>query len=100
MVQITIEAEPTRICPGCDDEVPKGDEVALYECPQCSTQFDRDGSADGESHRCPDCNVFSARQGDAGPCGCAEELEAAFLIQGANGDEILVRADEVQQEDQ
>lgn len=48
--------------------------VAVYECGACSIQFSRDNSADGYSHRCPDCNKFSALTDDeaCAECYCAE----------------------------
>ena len=39
-------------CAGIFDE-PGG---TLYECQDCDCRFTKENSADGESHRCPDCN--------------------------------------------
>lgn len=36
----------------------------LYQCGNCQIEFNRDSSSDGSSHRCPDCNKFSARIAD------------------------------------
>lgn len=44
----------------------------LYECGDCGTKFTRDNSADGMSHRCPDCNKFSAIFSDESCVECEE----------------------------
>ncbi len=52
----------------------------LYECPNCGTLFTRDNSADGMSHRCPDCGKFGSKIADTACAECeqgeAEEIEA------------------------
>ena len=64
-------------CPECD-ELTRETGYALYECANCSTTFTRNGSADGCSHRCPDCNKFSAKISDHACAGC-EEAEADIV---------------------
>lgn len=53
---------------------------SLYECSECGTRFNREGSYDGGSHRCPECCRFAAKVGgDACPAcgdGNLEEVEA------------------------
>ena len=56
-------------CPDCDEgvvdqgEAPWDIDSPLYEC-VCGTVYNRWYSADGESHRCPDCNKFGAKVAD------------------------------------
>jgi DNA-directed RNA polymerase subunit RPC12/RpoP len=46
----------------------------LYECGDCGETFNRDGSVDGGSNRCPQCNKFAAKIADLAcdQCGAAE----------------------------
>lgn len=54
----------------------------LYECGSCGTVFSRFDSADGDSHRCPDCGKFGSKLGDIACPECGEgELEAVTLLQ-------------------
>jgi DNA-directed RNA polymerase subunit RPC12/RpoP len=52
----------------------------LYECGDCGTTFTRENSADGMSHRCPDCSRFAAKVTDQSCVECqegeAEEITA------------------------
>lgn len=61
------------VCEECDEFV-RPDDVAspLYECSDCGTRYTREGSADGEGNRCPDCNKFGARIADHGCPECGE----------------------------
>ena len=62
-------------CSGCET---LSEEVAgpLYECGSCGTIFNRENSADGSSHRCPDCGKFGAKQADESCAECNEgEIE-------------------------
>ncbi|MCA1571018.1 MAG: hypothetical protein LC798_11995 [Chloroflexi bacterium] len=54
--------------------------AAAYECSRCGTAFTRDDSADGDSSRCPSCNIFSAKISDLScpECGCVELDEGRF----------------------
>jgi hypothetical protein len=55
------------ICNGCGalTDADAGQEAGpLYECGSCGTRFTREGSADGEGHRCPDCGKFGAKLED------------------------------------
>ena len=45
----------------------------LYECGECGIKFTKEGSADGGSCRCPDCNKFSAKVSEHGCPECCEE---------------------------
>jgi DNA-directed RNA polymerase subunit RPC12/RpoP len=87
-------------CPDCGDLDPDNDEPIegpLYECGSCGTRFTRDNSADGVSHRCPDCNKFGSKVGDGEVCPQCETEELdnrdvqrcveCELIIGANIDE-------------
>lgn len=68
-----IEAKTVRVCEACEAAVdPEEEGPALYECGSCGTTFNRDGSADGDSSRCPDCLKFSAKVGDASCPECGE----------------------------
>jgi predicted RNA-binding Zn-ribbon protein involved in translation (DUF1610 family) len=73
-------------CPSCDEVCVDGDEVTLYECQNCGTVFSRESSADGDSHRCPDCQKFASKLTEKGcpTCEGSEELE---IINGYYCDE-------------
>jgi DNA-directed RNA polymerase subunit RPC12/RpoP len=64
---------------GCDLQEDNGG--VLYECGDCGTRYNRDNSADGGSHRCPDCNKFGAKTGETAciECGSAAANETAAL---------------------
>lgn len=73
------------ICEDCGALVPVEDAEGvgpLYECGDCGTRYTRGTSADGESHRCPDCNKFGAKVADVG-CPDCEEGELAPLYREA-----------------
>lgn len=54
----------------------------LYECGGCGTQFNRDTSHDGCSHRCPDCGKFAGRIADHScPDCCMAEAEGIEAVQ-------------------
>ena len=74
-------------CPGCERVFsPDSETESGYECDNCGTQFTRTNSADGSSHRCPDCNKF-AHKSDTPFCpDCEEPLEEATLAQNAAGE--------------
>lgn len=74
-------------CAGGCDPTTDEPESPLYECGQCGTSFNRDGSADGAGSRCPDCNRFAARVADlaCADCGEAEATEADGWVCGACG---------------
>ena len=59
------DAKQRLVCDECgasfdEDEV----DSPLYECGACGTRYTREGSADGGSSRCPDCNRFGAKVAD------------------------------------
>lgn len=69
-------------CPDCDNFSEPGETLTLYECGNCGTVFTQDGSADGASNRCPDCNKFAAKKTDDGCPECEEgECEAVMAHQ-------------------
>ena len=76
---MTIEVKRGRKCLSCDViTLEDGNEpIKLYECGNCGTIFSRENSADGDSHRCPDCLKFaSVLRADGGCPECQEsELE-------------------------
>jgi len=51
---------------------------AVYECSRCGQEFTRDGSADGDSSRCPNCNIFAAAAADLS----CPECESASIEHG------------------
>ena len=52
-------------CQACEHQFNDGDEGGpLYECSRCGTTYTRDESADGDSNRCPNCNIFGAKVAD------------------------------------
>ena len=64
-------------CSTCETVVDPGDmdDESWYECGECGDEFNRDGSADGDSNRCPSCTKFAAKS-ETQHCGeCQEELE-------------------------
>lgn len=65
-----IEEITTTFCPHCDADLDGYDLARLYECGDCGNFAD----ADGEGNRCPQCNKFASRVGDACP-ECEEQIE-------------------------
>ena len=66
------------ICDKCEALVTVDDAEEcspLYECGECGSRYNRDNSADGESHRCPDCGKFGAKVADK----CCPECEDGEL---------------------
>jgi DNA-directed RNA polymerase subunit RPC12/RpoP len=68
------------LCEECGESSVDANESPLYECQNCGTKFNRDNSADGGSHKCPDCNKFASKL-DAVSCslcdsGPVEEVPA------------------------
>jgi predicted RNA-binding Zn-ribbon protein involved in translation (DUF1610 family) len=72
------EVQTAYSCTGCEDVI--AEPVPLYECGECGTIFSRDGSADGSSHRCPDCNKFAAKLTEHGCPDCEEECEEVKAV--------------------
>ena len=75
MIVAEIIKETQRGCPDCQKV---GDDIEpepLYECSSCGDTFSKSNSADGESHRCPQCNKFGAKVSDEGCPECNVELE-------------------------
>jgi predicted RNA-binding Zn-ribbon protein involved in translation (DUF1610 family) len=64
-------AEKVWFCQSCEEVIE--DPVTLYECGECGTIFSRENSADGNSHKCPDCNRFAAKLTAHGCPDCEEE---------------------------
>jgi len=54
--------------------------AAKYACSRCGQEFTRDESADGDSNRCPECNIFAALIADmtCPECGSEEVEEGEF----------------------
>jgi len=67
--------ETQRGCPDCHKVGENIEPEPLYECGTCGNDFTRSNSADGEGHRCPTCNVFSAKISDEACPDCNVELE-------------------------
>jgi predicted RNA-binding Zn-ribbon protein involved in translation (DUF1610 family) len=68
-------------CTECGAVMEEENREPLYECSECGTVFNRNNSADGASHRCPDCNKFAAKLSDSSCPECEEgELECAELF--------------------
>lgn len=60
-------------CGLCEEQVEIGDvESPLYGCNDCGTTYTRDGSMDGASNRCPDCNRFGTKLSEYGCPECNE----------------------------
>jgi putative DNA primase/helicase len=68
------------VCDNCEDDFDDDSEAeSLYECAECGSRFTRSNSADGDSHRCPDCNKFGHKVSDAGCPSCGDgELHPAL----------------------
>lgn len=67
-------------CEGCDAVFIEPEPTALYECGEDSTVFNANNSADGASHRCPDCNKFAGKVDDQSCPECEEgPLEPATV---------------------
>jgi len=68
-------------CESCDRVFRSEAEASTgYECQNCSTEFTRESSADGDSHRCPDCNKFASRSETPFCPDCGEPLTEAELV--------------------
>jgi len=68
---------------------------ALYECGNCGTRFNRDNSADGGSHKCPDCNKFSSKVADFSCVECEDgEVAEVTAYKCDNCEEIHLDGDE------
>ena len=52
----------------------------LFECADCGSRFTREGSADGQGNRCPDCNKFGRKLTEH-CCPECEEAEMVPLVQ-------------------
>lgn len=81
-------AEEALKCTSCDhlcreEEV----ESPLYSCDNCGTEYDRDGSMDGMSNRCPECNRFGAKLSDWACPDCSEgEMVKVWVIEQDDGE--------------
>jgi len=74
-------------CTSCEQFFDEEELVTMYQCNNCGTVFSKDNSADGVSHRCPDCNKFAAKLHDHGcPDGCEVE-EECDEVQAAENDD-------------
>ena len=64
------------VCGECNAAIPHDDydpdDNTLYECGSCGTVFTRANSADGMSHRCPQCNKMSGKLSENGCPECGE----------------------------
>lgn len=74
---VEVPVKPVAVmfrCDECDHEVEEAEleEQPLYECDSCSSNFTRDNSADGCSHRCPECNKFGRKISDYACPECNE----------------------------
>jgi len=70
---------PMVKCPDCAHIYEEGEGITLYQCGTCDTTFSQNGSADGASHRCPDCNKFASKLSDKG-CPECEEAEGEDIM--------------------
>lgn len=59
-------------CAECGEVSEDVEESPLYECGECGTKYNRDNSADGSSHRCPDCNKFGSKLATRHCAECSE----------------------------
>jgi DNA-directed RNA polymerase subunit RPC12/RpoP len=75
-----IEMVDAYKCQDCD-EISEEVGGPVYECGNCGTQFTREGSADGMSHRCPDCGKFGSKVAEQSCTSCdggeVEQIEAS-----------------------
>ena len=70
-VESKIETVQVYKCMECE-EISEDAGDQLYECGNCGIMFIRGNSADGASHRCPDCNKFSSKVADRSCVDCEE----------------------------
>ena len=63
-------------------------DVPRYECNNDGTIFARDSSADGGSHRCPECNKFASKLADESCEDCEGEVEAFQAVDCQHCDEL------------
>jgi DNA-directed RNA polymerase subunit RPC12/RpoP len=75
MVIAEVVKETQRGCLQCEKVGEDIEPEPLYECGSCGNEFSRSNSADGGSHRCPQCNKFGSKISDEGCPDCEVELE-------------------------
>lgn len=69
-------------CSGCNTVLEDvSDQTALYECPDCGSNFTRNNSSNGMSHNSPCCHRFGTKIADYGCDDCDQEFEEATLYQ-------------------
>jgi len=62
-------------CEGCAEAVEASDLEPKYECGSCGSEYSRSMSADGDSHRCPDCNKFGSKVSEEACPNCGEDCQ-------------------------
>lgn len=68
-------------CPECST-LSRESGGPLYECDDCGSRFNRMGSADGHTHRCPDCSKFGRRVAQMSCAECDKgELEPIAAVE-------------------
>ncbi len=80
-------------CLECEQVSVEAADSALYECSRCGEVFTRETSADGESNRCAQCNIFGGKLADLGCAECnAGEVEEVQAVE-IDGELIVVEGD-------
>src|SRR6266498_3785859 len=95
MTEITLNVEVADVagwmCEDCEESFEYAPESPLYECAECGVRFTHEGSADGDSHRCPECNKFAAKIADFGCPQCGDgEVEPFDGHQCPGCDEVFI----------
>ncbi len=77
-------------CTECEQVVEEPE--PCYECSSCGSSFSRSNSADGMSHRCPDCNKFGAKTTERGCPDCQSEVVTEMVGECPDCGETLFEA--------
>ena len=75
-----LAGEEKFLCEHCDEYKEEGELTTIYECSSCGEMFSREGSADGDSNRCPSCNKFGAISVEDACPECEDETKQVIAM--------------------
>jgi hypothetical protein len=89
-----IEEVEVYVCDDCGEVSEDVDPAPLYECAEDGL-FNRDESADGGSHKCPECNKFGSKAGTESCSQCQKgPIERETRWKHAESDDLFDSRDE------